>query len=328
MSMKDRSRRRRTVIGLVGGGIGVAVLAGVMALRPTAVESAGAREQPVKSLGSVASLGTVSVASTELREWLAGLTPAWRNALAEKAELRDQWLKERLAEKALVAEAKAKGWEQNKQVHAAIAAATEQILLRSYLDAVSRPPQEYPSPQELTAAYEQAKSRLQIPARYRLRQIFLAATAEDMPSLNSAGTLANQLVKDARAENADFADLARRYSQDAQTVMQGGDLGELSLQQLLPEARSAVSALKAGEVSAAIQSASGFHIIKLESVTPARTATENEVVPQLRSALRQQRQAQLAQRYLQNMVGTATLNIDGAALSDIMTSPCTMEDLC
>lgn len=328
MSMKERVRRRRVVIGLVGGGIGIAVLVGVMALRPTMMESVASREQPVKSLSPVARLGAVSVASTELRQWLAGLTPAWRNALAEKAELRDQWLRERLAEKALVAEAKAKGWEQNEQVHAAIAAATQQILLRSYLDAVSQPPQEYPSQQELTEAYEQVKGRLQIPERFHLRQIFLAASAEDMSSLNSARTLANQLVKEAKAKDANFADLARRYSQDPQTVVQGGDLGELPLQQLLPEVRSAVSALKPGEVSAAIQSASGFHIIKLEGVTPARTATENEVVPQLRSALRQQRQAQLAQRYLQNMVGTATLNIDGAALSAIMASSCTMEDLC
>ncbi|MBF2808680.1 peptidyl-prolyl cis-trans isomerase [Klebsiella pneumoniae] len=149
----------------------------------------------------------------------------------------------------------------------------------------------------------------------------MAASADDMQALNAARTQANQLVQDARAEGADFAELARRYSQDAQTVAQGGDLGDLSLQQLLPEARSPVSALKPGDVSAAIQSASGFHIIKLEGVTPARTATENEVVPQLRSALRQQRQAQLAQRYLQNITGAATLNIDGAALSAIVTAP-------
>ncbi|USQ51638.1 hypothetical protein NFX37_13300 [Serratia marcescens] len=84
MSMKERGRRRRVVIGLVGGGIGIAVLVGVMALRPTTVESVASREQPVKSLSPVASLGAVSVASTELRQWLAGLTPAWRNALAEK----------------------------------------------------------------------------------------------------------------------------------------------------------------------------------------------------------------------------------------------------
>lgn len=96
----------------------------------------------------------------------------------------------------------------------------------------------------------------------------------------------------------------RRYSQDAQS----GDLGELSLQPLLPEARSTVLALKPGEVSAVIQSASGFHIIKLKDVTPAHTATENE------EAL------QLAQCYRQDMTGAATLNIDSAALSAIVTA--------
>jgi peptidylprolyl isomerase len=49
-------------------------------------------------------------------------------------------------------------------------------------------------------------------------------------------------------------------------------------------------------------------------VTPARTATLEEMKPQLQGALRQQRQQQLVQAYLAQLAPATTLSIDAAAL--------------
>jgi peptidylprolyl isomerase len=270
---------------------------------------------------SVASLGTVTISRQEVEQWLAALPPEGRAALQDKPEVREQWMREHLAEKALAAEARSKNWDRRPEVISAEREADQQILLRSYLDAVSQVPQTYPSAEEISAAYEQAKGKLQVPARYHLRQIYLAAPSGDAAAVASVRKQAAALVVKARAGGADFAELARQFSQDAQSVAKGGDIGELPLQQLTPEVRGSVAALGKGDVSDPIESAEGFHIIKLEDVQPARTATLEEVTPQLRAALRQQRQRQQAQDYLAHLTTASPLNIDDAALTNMVTQP-------
>ena len=73
-----------------------------------------------------------------------------------------------------------------------------------------------------------------------------------------------------------------------------------------------------GAVSDAVQSAAGFHVLKLTAQQPARTATLDEVRERLTQALRAQRQEQIAKAYLEGMLNTATLSIDGAELNKVL----------
>ena len=67
-----------------------------------------------------------------------------------------------------------------------------------------------------------------------------------------------------------------------------------------------------------VQSAAGFHVLKLTAQQPARTATLEELRERLTEALRSQRQEQIAKAYLEGMLNTATLSIDGAALNKVL----------
>ena len=76
--------------------------------------------------------------------------------------------------------------------------------------------------------------------------------------------------------------------------------------------------VQVGAVSDAVQSAAGFHVLKLTAQQPARTATLDEVRERLTQALRAQRQEQIAKAYLEGMLNTATLSIDGAELNKVL----------
>lgn len=191
-----------------------------------------------------------------------------------------------------------------------IDAAARQIVLRTYLESVSTVPEDYPSDAELQAAYQANKAQLAVPALYRVSQIFIAASA--------AGGLAGAQARPGTlpaAADGDFAELARKHSDDPQTARNGGDIGGLLAQaQLLPAIRPALERLKVGAVSEPIQGANGFHLVKLTERRDARLATLDEVRGRLRESLRAQRQEQIAKAYLDGLVNNATLSIDGALL--------------
>jgi len=181
---------------------------------------------------------------------------------------------------------------------------------------VSQVPADYPSAAELQQAYDAGKANWQTPALYRVSQIFLGVN--EPQNLEAVRKQATELSKKAQATPAGFAALAKEFSQDRLTAERGGDTGLQPLQQLVPEVRGAVARLKVGAVSDPVQSSAGFHVIKLTEQQPARTATLDELRDQLTQALRAQRQEQIAQAYLDGMLNTATLSIDGAELNKVL----------
>ena len=301
------------------GAVALLVVAVALVLRPGTDPVAAQQSSPLAAVAAgpaVARLGNQQVTPQELQALLATVPPATREQLRGNREALERWIRTRLAEKAVLEQADAQGWAQRPNVVRQTRAATEQIVFRDYLRSVSTVPADYPSTSELQQAYDAGKGNWQTPALYRVSQIFLAVP--DAQSLEAVRKQATELSKKAQGTPADFAALATQYSQDRQTAERGGDTGLQPLQQLVPEVRGAVAKLKVGAVSEPVQSAAGFHVIKLTEQQPARTATLDELRDQLTQALRAQRQEQIAQAYLDGMLNTATLSIDGAELNKVL----------
>lgn len=301
------------------GAVALLVVAVALVLRPGTDPVAAQQPSPVMAVATgpaVARLGNQQVSPEELQTLLATVPAQTREQLRGNREALERWIRSRLAEKAVLEQADAQGWAQRPDVARQTRAATEQIVFRDYLRSVSQVPAEYPSAAELQQAYDAGKANWQTPALYRVSQIFLGVS--DASNAETVRKQALELSKKAQAAPADFPALATQYSQDRVTAERGGDTGLQPLQQLVPEVRSAVARLKVGAVSDPVQSAAGFHVIKLTEQQPARTATLDELRDQLTQALRAQRQEQIAQAYLDGMLNTATLSIDGAELNKIL----------
>ena len=217
----------------------------------------------------------------------------------------------------LLKEARDKGFTDKPEVKARIDAAvrelTARIVTTGYLESVSQVPAGYPSEAELSTAYEQGKAGFNLPATYRVAQIFLATPDTATAAVAKVREEAQKLAREARG-GGDFAALARAKSQDRSSAERGGEVGNLPLARMLPEVRDAIAKLKTGQVGEPVQSAAGFHVVKLLESQPARTATLEEMRPQLQTALRQQRQQQLIQAHLTQLAPATQLSIDAVAL--------------
>ncbi|HPF36938.1 peptidylprolyl isomerase [bacterium] len=78
---------------------------------------------------------------------------------------------------------------------------------------------------------------------------------------NQAELLAQEIVLECRRPGADFCDLAARYSDDAGTRFECGDLGVMVPGMADPDFEDALFRLRAGDISDPVESVYGFHII-------------------------------------------------------------------
>jgi len=67
---------------------------------------------------------------------------------------------------------------------------------------------------------------------------------------------------------ADFAEVARRCSDDKGSAVRGGQLGQFGKGMMIPDFEAAAYSLQAGEMSAPVKSTVGWHIIKVEERHP------------------------------------------------------------
>lgn len=270
----------------------------------------------------VAQIGSRSVEAREVGGLLAGLDAPAREQLNADAALMEQAVRPYLEQLAIVDEARRKGWDQRPEVRAAIAAAERELLVRSYLAEVSQPPADYPSTAEMQAAYDTNTASFVIPKRYRLAQIFIAAGAgADAAAVSAAREQANALAQRARAKDADFAALARSYSQNAATAANGGDSGLVPDAQLLPEVRAVLPGLGLNDIAGPLRSAAGFHIVKLLETRAAEVQSFDDAKPQLRALLRQRRQEALARDWLAEFRKQQPITVNGIALKQALAAP-------
>lgn len=278
----------------------VIVIAGVLSCVPLAALS----QDDV-----IASAAQVSVTQSDIDTLLKAVGAGERTRLAADPAALDQVVRSVLAQKIVLEQARAKGWDKQPQIQRAIDQMQREVIVRSYLASVNAPPADYPSDADIQAAYDSNPRAFTVPRALHLAQIYVAvAPNADAATLDKARRQAGDLA--GRARTGDFAAVAKAGSQDTTSAANGGDMGFVPEIALLPEVRQAADALKPGQVSAPIQSPTGFHVVKLIESRPASVRPLADVKDQIRATLRAQRTQQNEQAYLQTLTAKAPVNDD------------------
>jgi peptidylprolyl isomerase len=248
----------------------------------------------------VAQRGDVRLTAAEVRDMLGRIDPATRAKAEASTATLAGFVRDRLLDQAMLAEARAKGWDQKPDVIQRANDARDAVVLQSYVASLVPADPAFPGDAEIAAAYEANKTRFMLPRQYHLAQILVQAPqgAPEDETKRKAAELRARAIK----PKADFADLAKHNSQDPTTADKDGDLGWLREDQMIPALKDAVAGLPENGTSEPIRLQDGFHIIRLLGTRPAGAAALADVKPQLVQALRQLHAQQAVRAYIDEML--------------------------
>ena len=130
---------------------------------------------------------------------------------------------------------------------------------------------------EITEAFEKNKASLRgAPATLTFRQV-VVSPKPSADSKKRAKAKADSLLEEIR-KGGDFEQIAKRESMDPVSKSQGGDLGWNRRGAMVPEFERVMFALNPGQMSGVIETAFGFHIIKVDRVQAAEVKARHILI--------------------------------------------------
>lgn len=114
--------------------------------------------------------------------------------------------------------------------------------------------------EELRVLYEEESPEVEVRARHIM---FRMPVEADQAARDSVAAALEELRQQILG-GADFATLARQYSQDPGTAPSGGDLGYFGRGEMVAPFEQAVLALEPGEISDVVRTPMGLHLIQLD----------------------------------------------------------------
>ncbi len=160
---------------------------------------------------------------------------------------------------------------------------------------------------DISAFYQQNLTQYQTPAQVRASHILFKVEGKDEKAVQA---LAEDVLKKAKAPGADFAALAKQYSQDDSNNMNGGDLDYFGRGRMVAEFDQAAFTMKTGEISNLVKTAFGFHIIKVVDSKPDATRALAEARAEIEDQLKWQQAQAEAERVAKSIEATTRTPAD------------------
>jgi peptidyl-prolyl cis-trans isomerase D len=147
---------------------------------------------------------------------------------------------------------------------------------------------------EIETYYQRHQVEYDVPEQVKASHILIRVASDaDEATRAKKKTLAEQVLADAKA-GKDFAELARKYSDDKGSAAQGGDLGYFTRGTMVAKFEQAAFALQPGSLSDLVETNFGYHIIKAEGYIEAGVKPLEDVLAEVKAGLTKEKTRQLA----------------------------------
>jgi len=161
---------------------------------------------------------------------------------------------------------------------------------------------------EVQAYYNAHLAQYKTEEQVKTRHILILSKAgADAATDAAAKAKAEDVLKQLKA-GGNFAELAKKYSEDPGTKDKGGELAMMPTASLDPAYARAAMALSPGQTSGLVKSAFGYHIIQTEQKQAAGVKPLSEMKETIAKTLEQDKQGAAEQTYADQLAAEAKKN--------------------
>jgi peptidyl-prolyl cis-trans isomerase D len=181
-----------------------------------------------------------------------------------------------------------------------------------------------PTQQEIEAYYNAHKAEYSVPEQAKSRHILIqVAQGADAKTDAAAKAKAEDILKQIQ-NGGNFADLAKKNSDDPGSKDSGGELGFAQRGHMVPEFDNAIFTQKIGDTKI-VKSQYGYHIVQVEERNPAHAQSLSEVLPTIQATLLRQKSTGAQDAYAKALTSEAIKNgLDKTAAAhhlQVVTTP-------
>ena len=143
------------------------------------------------------------------------------------------------------------------------------------------------SDEEIKKFYQENQSRFQTPEERRASHILIPAAATASPEEKAkAKALAEDLLKQAKANPKKFGELAAKFSKDPGSAEKGGDLGFFAHGLMVKPFDEVAFSMKVGDIAGPVETQYGYHVIRLDAIKAMQSTPLEAVKAQIEAEVR------------------------------------------
>lgn len=166
-----------------------------------------------------------------------------------------------------------------------------------------------PSLEDAKTYYAENQAKYKQREQIRASHILFKVNESDPPEVKTAQKAkAQDVLKKAKAKGANFAELAKQYS-EGPTAPRGGDLGAFSRGRMVKPFEDAAFAAKVGEVIGPVETQFGYHVIHVVEKTPERQRAFDEVKDSIVTSLKARAKSQATRDLLRSLKQDAKVEV-------------------
>jgi peptidyl-prolyl cis-trans isomerase D len=133
--------------------------------------------------------------------------------------------------------------------------------------------------EKIKTYYTNHKSEFTIPEQVKARHILIKSSDPSPESMDVALQQIKEIVEDLTVDN--FADKAKKHSDDPGSKEKGGDLGFFPRGRMVPEFEEVAFSAEKGQISEPVKTQYGYHVILVEDKKQEREESLDEVRMQI-----------------------------------------------
>jgi peptidyl-prolyl cis-trans isomerase D len=164
-----------------------------------------------------------------------------------------------------------------------------------------------PTQQEIQAYYNAHKSEYSVPEQAKARHILIQlAPNADAKADAAAKAKAEDVLKQLQ-KGGNWAELAKKDSDDPGSKDNGGELGFARRGMMVPQFDNAIFSQKIGDIKI-IKTQYGYHVVQVEERTAAHAQDLNEVLPTIQATLMRQKSTAAQDSFAKALTSEAIKN--------------------